>query len=322
MNRIDRISAILIQLQTRRVVKAQEIADRFGISLRTVYRDVKALEEAGVPVIGEAGLGYSLVEGYRLPPVMFTREEAIAFLTAEKLVEKLTDTSTSSNYKSAMYKIKAVLRTSERDFLENLDAHIEVLKSRRQSEGIADFGFIQTILKSIAERKVLAINYFTHYRQTFTQRCIEPVGVFYLDSFWHLFAFCKMRNDYRDFRLDRISDLKITDEGFHKEHPSLRKYLEQLYEDRELQEVVIQVEKRTHLFLESQKYYHGFVSETEKDDFVEMSFLTAHLEAFARWFLMYGDKATIVTPTELKDRVGAILESVASNLSLARMHTP
>ena len=71
MNRIDRLSAILIQLQSRRLVKAQHIADKFSISLRTVYRDVHALQEAGVPVIGEAGTGYSLMEGYKLPPVMF-----------------------------------------------------------------------------------------------------------------------------------------------------------------------------------------------------------------------------------------------------------
>src|SRR6201995_1545562 len=115
MNRIDRGSAILIQLQSRRVVKASDIADRFGISLRTVYRDIKTLEEAGVPIIGEAGVGYSIVDGYRLPPVMFTREEATAFLTAEKFVEKLTDTSTASHYQSAMYKVRAVIKTSEKD---------------------------------------------------------------------------------------------------------------------------------------------------------------------------------------------------------------
>src|ERR1700712_437955 len=119
MNRIDRVSAILIQLQSRRVVKAIDIADRFGISLRTVYRDVKTLEEAGIPIIGEAGVGYSIMDGYRLPPVMFTREEATAFLTAEKFVEKLTDTSTTAQYQSAMYKVKAVLRSSEKDALEN-----------------------------------------------------------------------------------------------------------------------------------------------------------------------------------------------------------
>lgn len=79
MNRIDRLTAILTHLQTKRLVKAQHLADRFNISLRTVYRDIRALEEAGVPIIGEAGAGYSLLEGYRLPPVMFTQEEAMAF---------------------------------------------------------------------------------------------------------------------------------------------------------------------------------------------------------------------------------------------------
>src|SRR6201995_5767023 len=115
MNRIDRISAILIHLQSRRVVKAGDIADRFNISLRTVYRDMKTLEEAGIPLIGEAGVGYSIMDGYRLPPVMFTKEEATAFLTAEKFVEKLTDTSTSGHYQSAMFKVRAVIKTSEKD---------------------------------------------------------------------------------------------------------------------------------------------------------------------------------------------------------------
>ena len=96
MNRIDRLAAILIQLQSKRIVKAQDLADRFQISLRTVYRDISALEEAGVPIIGESGIGYSLADGYRLPPVMFTKEEATSFLTAEKLVEKFTDRQTNA----------------------------------------------------------------------------------------------------------------------------------------------------------------------------------------------------------------------------------
>src|SRR3954463_4776967 len=148
MNRIDRISAILIHLQSRRVVKAIDIAERFGISLRTVYRDVKTLEEAGIPIIGEAGIGYSIMDGYRLPPVMFTREEATAFLTAEKFVEKLTDAATMAQYQSAMYKVRAVLKTSEKDALENLDGSIEVLKSHPQKSP-DKVEHIQTILNSI-----------------------------------------------------------------------------------------------------------------------------------------------------------------------------
>ncbi|HZB12127.1 MAG TPA: HTH domain-containing protein, partial [Chryseolinea sp.] len=106
MNRIDRLTAILIQMQTKRVVKAEEIADRFEISLRTVYRDVKALMEAGVPIGSEAGKGYFIVDGYHLPPVMFTQEEGSAMLFAGKLVEKMTDKSIRKEFESALLKIK------------------------------------------------------------------------------------------------------------------------------------------------------------------------------------------------------------------------
>ncbi|MGO1521121.1 MAG: helix-turn-helix transcriptional regulator, partial [Sphingobacterium sp.] len=84
--RFDRIVEILIQLQSRRLVKAKDLADHFQVSLRTIYRDIRSLEQAGVPLIGEAGLGYSLVDGYRLPPVSFTKEEALSFASTEKLV--------------------------------------------------------------------------------------------------------------------------------------------------------------------------------------------------------------------------------------------
>jgi predicted DNA-binding transcriptional regulator YafY len=175
MNRIDRISAILIQLQSRRVVKASDIAERFNISLRTVYRDVKTLEEAGIPLIGEAGVGYSIMDGYRLPPVMFTREEATAFLTAEKFVEKLTDASTMANHKSAMYKIKAILKTAEKDLLEDMDSNIEVFKNLNQSHLPAN-DYIQSILNSIVQKNVLSLAYFAHHSQENTKRDIDPVG--------------------------------------------------------------------------------------------------------------------------------------------------
>ena len=219
MNRIDRVSAILIQLQSRRIVKAIDIAERFNISLRTVYRDIKTLEEAGVPIIGEAGVGYSIVDGYRLPPVMFTQQEATAFLTAEKIVEKLTDASTIAQYKSAMYKVRSVLKTPEKVLLENIDANIEVLKSQSQLH-IDDKDHIQTLLNSIARKKILTIHYFANHNKETTVRDIEPIGIFYKESRWHLVAFCLMRNDYRDFRVDRIDQILVSDKTFNSKHPN------------------------------------------------------------------------------------------------------
>ena len=108
MNRIDRISAKLIQLQSHSLVKAQQISERFNISIRTVYRDIRTLEEAGIPIIGNPGIGYSLAEGFKLSPLMFTQKEALSFLIAEKLVHELTDSNSNEHYKSGIEKIRSV----------------------------------------------------------------------------------------------------------------------------------------------------------------------------------------------------------------------
>lgn len=314
MNRIDRVTAILIQLQSKRVVKAQDIAERFNISLRTVYRDVRTLEEAGIPVIGEAGVGYSIMDGYRLPPVMFTTEEAIAFLTAEKLIEKFTDTSTEESYKSAMYKIRAVLKSTEKDFLENIDDHIEVIKSRYLPDSAQGINPIQTILKSISGKTVIQLDYFANHSQEKTKRAVEPIGVFYLGSNWHLIGYCRLRKDYRDFRVDRISGIKSTTEQYNRPHPTLKNYLKQMTRERELQTVVMKVHKDTVKYFGDQKYYNGFVSQTENGEEVEMTFLTGSLEGFARWFMMFGDTATIVSPASLKKRIKEIAGNIAGKV--------
>ncbi len=313
MNRIDRISAILIQLQSRRVVKASDIAERFNISLRTVYRDVKTLEEAGIPLIGEAGVGYSIMDGYRLPPVMFTREEAMAFLTAEKFVEKLTDRNTLAHYQSAMYKVRAILKTTEKDMLEGMDNRIAVIETPVQQNSHTN-NHIQSILNGIINKNILTIKYFASHSQEDTKRDIEPVGIFYLSSYWHLIAYCRLRNAYRDFRVDRIKALNVTDEHFAAEHPTLRDYITKTAKEKHLEEVVIRVEKKIHRFLDGQKFYSGFISEKEVDGKMEMMFLCDSLNHFARWYLMFGDSAEIITPEQLKEEVKLIISKISQQL--------
>ena len=312
MNRIDRLTAILIQLQSKRIVTAAEIAERFSISLRTVYRDIRALEEAGIPLSGETGIGYSIMEGYRLPPVMFTRDEATAFLTAEKLVAKLADSSLGESYKSAMYKVKSVLRNAEKDYLEALDTNIEVLGSPNLPENEGPIVPIQLIIQSIAEKNVLGIDYFANHSQEQTKREIEPVGIFYQHGRWHVLAYCHLRKDYRNFRVDRISSTTLLSKPFLKEHPSLKSYLKQVSKKEALSTVIIRVNKSIMKHFGEQKYYNGFVSQKTLKNQVEMTFLTSSLEGFARWYMMFGDYAEIVSPAELRTRVKQLADQINS----------
>jgi predicted DNA-binding transcriptional regulator YafY len=314
MNRIDRVSAILIQLQSKRVVKAQDIAGRFNISLRTVYRDIKALDEAGIPIIGEAGIGYSIMEGYRLPPVMFTQEEAMAFLTAGKMVEKFTDPSTRSSYESALYKIKAVLKYTEKDYVENLEEHIAVLNNPYLPANTNDHIHLQTILQHIAAKKILDIGYYANHSQQYSNRLVEPIGIFYLGNHWYMIAYCQLRKDYRHFRTDRISYIRATEKNYVQQHPSLNSFLDKMKEQKELQKVVIRVDKSVLKYFGEQKYYNGFVSEKEVGGKMEMQFLTQSLQGFARYFLLFGEFADIISPVGLKDTVANILGDISKRL--------
>ena len=315
MNRIDRVTAILIQLQSKRVVKAQEIADRFSISLRTVYRDIKALEESGVPLAGEAGVGYSIMEGYRLPPVMFTREEAIAFLTAEKMVEKLTDPSSVEQYQSAMFKIKSVLRYAEKDLLDDMSAYIEVVDNPYLPAAENKPVHLQTILKSIAVKEILDIGYFANHSQEYSNRDVEPVGVYYQGSYWYMIAYCRLRKDYRSFRVDRISYINCTGNHFERQHPSLKTFLNKMNNEQEMFTIVIQVDKAVLKYFGEQKFYNGFVSQKAVGDKMEMTFITASLIGFAKYYLLFGEFADIISPPELKEMVQQSLEAISKKLS-------
>jgi predicted DNA-binding transcriptional regulator YafY len=306
MNRIDRLSAILIQLQSRKNIRALDIAQRFEISLRTVYRDIRSLEEAGVPIIGEAGIGYSLADGYRLPPVMFTREEATAFITAEKLVNSLTDQANSKFYCMALDKIRAVLRRTDKDYLEPLDNRIQVIKSNRHPGFQKQENPLQLILNAISRKLIIELDYFAYYRQEHTSRLIEPIGVFYLDNYWHLIAYCQERKACRDFRFDRINNLKVTESVFVDKHINLQDYLSEQYKELKIIEVTLLIDHEAHLHLGEQKYYQGFVEEKKTKDGMEMKFMTLSLEGFARWYMTFADYAFILEPELLKHRVQSL----------------
>lgn len=308
MNRIDRVSAILIHLQSKKWVTAGEIAKRFNISLRTVYRDLKALDEAGVPIGAEAGKGYYLVDGYRLPPVMFTRDEAGAMLMAEKMVEKFTDKSVYQNYQSAMYKIKSVLPESEKQFVSDLNTNIEVFYTHT---GAAPNNFISAIQQALVNNTLLNIEYRSLSKDETTCRVIEPVGLCFYSISWHLIAYCRMRNEYRDFRVDRIESLVSTSEKFiPREKITMREYFDKYAESSDLTEVVLCIDKKASPVFQNIKYYYGFVSQEDKENCIEMDFLTGDLNYFGRWLLMYADVVEVLKPVELKNIMNSLVSAI------------
>jgi predicted DNA-binding transcriptional regulator YafY len=322
MNRIDRLTAILIHLQTKRIVRAEEIAVRFEISLRTVYRDVKALMEAGVPIGSEAGKGYFIVDGYHLPPVMFTQDEASSMLLAGKLVDKMADKSVRFAYESAMLKIKSVLNESEKDHLQNLESHIEVfLRSRYEVKTGQEFPdhFMTEIQRAVGKKQVLKIEYVSTEDQL-TTREVEPIGIFYYSMAWHLIGWCRLRNGYRDFRADRIKSLLNQGETFEgRNQISLKEYFQSMFQSNtELVRVVVYFDKAA---IRNRPIY-GSISQVDLGDRIKAEFLMDNLNYIGKWLLMFGTSVEIEEPEELKTHMAVLVDELFEHYQKAGQTLP
>lgn len=314
LKKINRIIAILTSLQARRIVRAQDLADRFGVSLRTIYRDVKTLESAGVPILSEAGIGYSLVDGYRLPPVMFTREEAGSLVTGEKLMRSFSDKSLGDHYQAAIVKIRSVLKSYDKEWLDTLEETIQVRppKALFNSE-IEDS--LHTVLHGIADRKSVILEYKA-ITDIISEREIEPVGVFHENNNWYILGYCLLRGDYRQFRTDRILAIRGTSNRFARKHGKLSDHLNR-HETFPRITVRLLVEPRVARYLSNTRNNYGFVSETPTENGVEMIFHTIEIaEGFPRWILGFGDYIKVLEPEELRDNTGKILRQVLKYQSL------
>ena len=212
IKRISRLTAIVMQLQTKRLLTASELSQQFGVSTRTIYRDLKTLQEAGVPILVEDGKGYFLMEGYKIPPMMFTETEANALITAEQLILKSKDSSIIKAYTDAINKIKAVLQYDTKDKVELLSNRIAIKPSLQQTPTTDTLSAIQQALTSL---KTLKIIYHSKHKDELTERIIEPFALYYdLQDSWILIAYCLLRKDYRMFHLIRILNIQSLDSSF------------------------------------------------------------------------------------------------------------
>jgi predicted DNA-binding transcriptional regulator YafY len=222
-SRLSRLTATITILLSRRLVTATHLSERFGVSVRTVYRDIRALEAAGLPIVTEEGRGYSIMEGYKLPPVMFTEEEACALITSEQLILRNKDSSLKQAFSAAIAKIRTVLQQSSQ-------AHTELLGERMYIQrpcGDPDSSHILLPLQlALTRLQVVHIHYQDRAGKA-TQRWVEPFVIFHsLEEDWTMVAYCRMRKDFRSFRIDRITDMAVTAEHFPRHSLTIQQYAE------------------------------------------------------------------------------------------------
>lgn len=221
--RLSRLTAILTQLQSKRIVTAKNLAERHGVSVRTIYRDIRTLEKSGIPVITEEGKGYSIMEGYHLPPILFTEEEANALITVEQLVLHNKDQSLTDNVSSAIEKIKAILRYSQKGNADLLADRI--FFGGHQNENKTSTNLMQ-IQSAIIHFQVVKIEYHSLQNKR-TTRDIEPFAIYSINGNFLLIAFCRLRNNFRAFRIDYIQTLVPKSETFEPHDMTLQKYFEE-----------------------------------------------------------------------------------------------
>ena len=221
VKRITRLTAILTQLQTKRILTAAGLSEKFGVSKRTIYRDIKALERAGVPILTEEGKGYTLMKGYRMPPIMLTEKQANALILAEQLVLKSKDASFVQDSSEAIDKIKSILRYTAKDkanLLADRTKYDQVLQQERSSSNLSD------LQNALTNYQLVRIQYINKEGTT-TERIIEPFAILSAEN-WYMIAWCRLRKGFRFFRPDRIQKMEVLAEHFEPHNLTLQEYFD------------------------------------------------------------------------------------------------
>ena len=208
MRRADRLFQLIQHLRGGRLVTARSLAERLEVSERTVYRDIADLKGSGVPIQGEAGIGYVLREGFDLPPLMFTRDEVVALVVGARLARAWGGAATARAAEEALIKIRAVMPRSAREKIANTEIHASAFEMPLRDRELFD------VLEKGTESHFVHTIRYEDQNGAQTERDIRPLGLWFWGKVWTLVAWCELREDFRVFRLDRIHHCVLTKRSF------------------------------------------------------------------------------------------------------------
>ena len=214
MRRADRLFQLVQLIRGRRLSTAAYLAERLTVTPRTIYRDVADLQHQGVPIEGEAGVGYRLGAGFDLPPMMFTQDEAKALVAAVRVAQIGLDAGLAQAAESALSKILSVLPTAARAAAESQAVYAPM--NTLTGLDPATRTRLQALREATQAQRLVQITYQDLQNKT-SQRKLRPLGCFYWGKVWTLAAWCETKLDFRNFRVDRIQSFDVLDDGFKQE---------------------------------------------------------------------------------------------------------
>ncbi|CAI6062474.1 helix-turn-helix transcriptional regulator [Cohnella sp. JJ-181] len=311
MNKTERMLAIVIELQRKGVLRAEDLAGRFETSVRTIYRDMQALSEMGVPVAGAPGVGYSLMEGYFLPPVSFTAEEAMALLVGADFVELRLDAEFGSSARSSQEKIEAILPESVREETTRLRSAIRLLNDRTASTRGEEKETFEQVRRAIVQKRKIRFRYSKNLPGSdgsrHSERTADPYGLVFSQGAWVLVAFCGLRHDVRHFRLSRMNELVVLDESF-EVIPGFNLQSRRPADNRNVIVRMLVDPAIADLVRGSDNFYMETFEPGEEGWLA--TFRVRQVEELLQWTLGWGAAVRVLEPESLRDRIRAEIENM------------
>ncbi len=297
MNKTDRLLAIVLELQGKGKQRAEDLAKTFETSKRTIYRDIEALCEAGVPLLSIPGRGYSLMEGYFLPPLSFTTDEATMLLLGSEFMAQNFDAQYRVAAHDANRKITSVLPEKLHDDVAYLQKSIRfITPEQRPNEAM----MLQQVRRAIIERVTVRFTYSKRYGQdgqgTQTTRDADPYSLVYVTGTWHMTAYCHMRKDIRIFRLDRMDALEVLPRAFVRQNDIPIE--ERQGRERNITVRVLFDHEVIRWVRESRNYF--VVAEEETVEGLLVTLQVRQESEIVQWLLGWGRRARVLEPESLR----------------------
>jgi predicted DNA-binding transcriptional regulator YafY len=311
MNKTDRLLAIVLELQGKGRQRAEDLADTFETSKRTIYRDILALCEAGVPIVSIPGQGYSLMKGYFLPPLSFTAEEATMLLLGSDFMARNFDAQYRLAAESASRKIESVLPETLRSDVQYLQSNIRFIGATTNA---LESEKLQLLRRALLDRNTIRFCYHTRHSSDVQNishtREADPYGLAYLLNTWHLTAYCHMRQDIRNFRLDRMEDLELLPQIFTRP-ANFQMGLHQEKRPRDITVRALFDKEIARWVHEGRTYYVTAEEETAAGLLVTLKI--RHESEVLQWFLSWGSHVKILEPDSLRQRLAEEAQMMLQN---------